>query len=265
MRRSSSATDATAPDPAVPTGSGPRRRGIAGSEVVGLLRASHPRQTLLTAAGLTAAAALADRPARELALVFVTVVVGQLIVSWHHELADRQRDQRRERSDKPVASGWVASGNAWYAVIVAALLVVPLSISHGVVPGLCYLASLVTAAVASTGVRTTPLSFVPWAVTWALYPPFLGAGGWGGEARPEALSWTMVGLFAALGVAVHVLRALPGLVEEHEDGWHSLPLVLARRIGATPLLVVAAVTAVTLAVAILLVGLSSGLGGATLG
>ena len=54
-----------------------------------LLRAAHPKQALLTAAGVAAAAALAGRPARELGLVFVTVLVGQAIVGWHNDLVDR--------------------------------------------------------------------------------------------------------------------------------------------------------------------------------
>ena len=42
----------------------------------------------------------------------------------------------------------------------------------------------------------------------------------------------MTVLAALLGVGVHVLRALPGLVADNEDGWRHLPLRLALRTGA---------------------------------
>ena len=45
-------------------------------------------------------------------------------------------------------------------------------------------------------------------------------------------------LAALLGVGVHFLRALPGLVADHEDGWRSLPLRIALKTGATRLLVI---------------------------
>lgn len=228
--------------------------------------AGHPRQTLATAAALAAVAALTGRPLREVALVLATVLVGQLLLAWHHDIVDRERDARHEVPHKPVADGWLTTGNAWYACAVAALVVVPLSVSHGLVPGLCYLGSLVAGLTAHSRLRRTPLSWLPWAVAWALYPPFLGAGGWDGKAgADEPVSWAMVGLFAALGVSLHVLRSLPGLVDEREDGWHSLPLLVAVRTGATKLLVVASVAAAVVLALILFVGQSSGLGGATLG
>lgn len=264
MTRPSTAGGPVPDDDVVPTGTGPRRRGVLGWQPVGLLLAAHPKQTVLTAVAMAGVAAFTRRPLPELGLVLVTVLVGQTILAWHNDLVDRHRDARHGVPGKPIADGRVEPGNAWYALLVAALLVVPLAISHGVLPGLCYLASLVTAAAAATPIRRTPLSFLPWAATGALYVPFLGAGGWGGDERAAPVSWTMVALWAGLGVAVHLLRSLPGLVPDHEDDWHSLPLLIALRTGATGLLILALLLAAGLVVAIVLVGQSSGLGGATL-
>ncbi len=47
----------------------------------------------------------------------------------------------------------------------------------------------------------------------------------------------MVVLAALLGVGVHLLRSIWGLVADDEDGWTYLPLRLGRRLGATRLLV----------------------------
>ena len=49
-------------------------------------------------------------------------------------------------------------------------------------------------------------------------------------------TWPMVALAAALGLCVHVLLALPGLVHDHAEGERSLPLVLALRTGTPRLL-----------------------------
>jgi hypothetical protein len=71
----------------------------------------------------------------------------------------------------------------------------------------------------------------------------------------------MVVLAGLLGIGVHLLTALWGLVADHEDGWTYLPLRLGLRIGAARLLAVACtylglVTA-ALAVAGTLVGLEA--------
>ena len=77
-----------------------------------------------------------------------------------------------------------------------------------------------------------------WAASYALYPAFLSYGGWGGQATGDPPEVAMVVLAAALGVGVHFLCALPGLVADHEDGFRHLPLRVALKIGATRLLVV---------------------------
>ena len=69
----------------------------------------------------------------------------------------------------------------------------------------------------------------------------------------------MTALAAALGLGVHVLTALPGLVHDHEEGERSLPLVLALRTGTPRLLLVAGVFTGLVAVAILITGRTAGL------
>ena len=54
-------------------------------------------------------------------------------------------------------------------------------------------------------------------------------------------------LAAVLGVCVHVLSSLPGLVADHEAGRRHLPLRIALRVGAPRLLWISGVlTAATL-------------------
>ncbi|GAA1146029.1 UbiA family prenyltransferase [Nocardioides aquiterrae] len=236
-----------------------RRRALAHTTPVLLLRAAHPRQAVITAGGLAIAAAISGRPGREVALVLATVLVGQAVLGWHNDLVDRRRDASRLPSGKPLADGYLDPGTAWFALICGVLLVVPLSIQNGVTAGAAYLASVGVGLVGNVVLRNGWLSWLPWAAAFALYPFFLSYGGWGGAATGEPPEPVLVALAALLGVGVHVLCALPGLVADHEDGRRHLPLRIALRIGATPLLVLALAWTVLAVAAMLVVGNSVGL------
>lgn len=223
-----------------------------------LVRAAHPRQALATAAVLGTAAAVAGRPLREVALVAGTVLVGQSILGWADDLADRRRDQRH-RPEKPLSGGALDPGTVWFALTCAVLLVVPLAISHGRRAGLAYLALLALAAIGDRLLHARVLSFVPWMASFALYPAFLAYGGWNGVGTETPPTVVMTALAAALGLGVHVLTALPGLVHDHEEGERSLPLVLALRAGTPRLLLVAGILTGLVAVAILIAGRTIGL------
>lgn len=223
-----------------------------------LVRAAHPRQAVATAVALGAAAAVSGRPLREAALVAATVLVGQSVLGWLDDLADRSRDARH-RPDRPVASGRLDPGTVWFAVACGVLLVVPLAVANGRAAAAAYLASLVVAALGDRLLHARPLSFVPWMVSFGLLPTFLAYGGWGGVGTTTPPTVTMTALAAALGLTVHVLLALPGLVHDHEEGERSLPLLLALRTGTPRLLVLASVATGVLAVAVLFTGQTVGL------
>ncbi|WP_210439843.1 UbiA family prenyltransferase [Nocardioides xinjiangensis] len=223
-----------------------------------LVRAAHPRQALATAAVLAAAAAVAGRPPREVALVAATVLVGQSLLGWADDLADRRRDARR-RPDKPLSGDRLDPATVWFALTCAVLLVVPLSVAHGRRAGATYLALLAVSAIGDRLLHARPLSFVPWMVSFALYPAFLAYGGWAGVGAPTPPTEVMVALAAVLGVAVHVLLALPGLVHDHEEGERSLPMLLALRTGTPRLLLLAGALTALVVAAILIAGRTVGL------
>jgi 4-hydroxybenzoate polyprenyltransferase len=229
--------------PATSTPTGPQRRAprksvVAGSWPVLLLRTAHPRQALLTAVGLAVAAALSGRSVPEVGLVLATALVGQAILGWHNDLVDRARDRRHDPAGKPIGGGLLDPGTAWFALICGVLLVVPLSISNGVTAGSAYLIALVVGLLGNVVLRRGLLSWLPWAVSYALYPAFLSYGGLGGDAAGSPPEISITVLAVLLGVGVHFLRALPGLVADHEDGWRSLPLRVALKTGATRLLII---------------------------
>lgn len=251
--------DVVEPPPVAPRErrTGPAR--VLDTTPVLLVQAAHPRQAVLTAVLMTVVAALADRPTRELGLVLLTVLVGQAMLGWHNDLVDRRRDAAHATSGKPIADGRLDPGTVWFALACAVLLLVPLAVSHGTTAGLLYLGSVLIGLLGNLTLRTGVLSFVPWAAAYATYPAFLSYGGWGGVGTGEAPEPAMVLLAALLGVGVHLLTALWGLVADHEDGWTYLPLRLGLRLGAARLLAVAAVYLGLVAVAMAFVGTTSGL------
>jgi 4-hydroxybenzoate polyprenyltransferase len=227
---------------------------------------------VLVAAGMAVAAVLSGRSGREVLLVLVTVLVGQAVLGWHNDLVDRDDDgaggESAESGEaaaparavrKPLAAGDLDPGTAWFALICGVLLLVPMSVQNGVTAGAFYLGSVAVGVIGNVVLRGGWLSWVPWALAWGLYPFFLSYGGWGGRTVGSAPQPLMVVLAALLGIGVHVLTSLPGLVADHEHGRRHLPLRLALRTGAPRLLVVAVAWTVVVLAGLLLVGHTVGL------
>jgi 4-hydroxybenzoate polyprenyltransferase len=237
------------------------RRGstLARSMPVLLVRAAHPRQAAVTALAMGAAAGLAGRPLREIGLVAATVLVGQALLGWDNDLGDRRRDARHDAPGKPVAQGLLEPGTVWFTGLCALLLVVPLAVSAGTLAGVSYLLALAVGLLGNRVLRGSVLSWLPWAVQFALYPAYLAYGGWNGQGTDTPPTIVMTALAALLGVGVHVLRALPGLVADNQDGLRHLPLRIALRTGAPRLLVLAGVLTGLVVVAMLVVGQAVGL------
>jgi 4-hydroxybenzoate polyprenyltransferase len=227
--------------------------------VPSLVLAAHPLQALLIALGTAFAALLSGRDWREVGLVLAAVLIGRITYGWLNDVADRERDIAVERQSKVLVREWLDRGTLTFATAVAVCFLVPLSIANGTVAGAFHLGSVAAAWLYNTRIKTTPLSFLPWALSFALLVPFLSYGGWGGGAHGAAPEWVMVGLAALLGVCIHVLAALPDLVEDNRNGIRSLPLVVALKVGAQPLLwIMVILTALTVG-AVVMAGMSVGL------
>lgn len=237
---------------------------VRNSSVVLLVRATHPRLLLATSLGMGIAAALAGRPTREVGLVVGAFAVGQAILGWHNDLVDRKRDLARFDEShppqaKPVAAGMLDAGTVAFAMACGVLLLVPVSVSAGVTAGLSLLAYVAVGMLGNLVLRKGVLSWLPWAASYALLPAYLAYGGWGGEGSDTPPEVALTALAALLGVCVHVLSSLPGLVADNRDGWRTLPLRIALRTGAARLLWISlALTALTL-VAIAVAGTRVGL------
>lgn len=243
--------------PALPAAG--RSRFLDRSVAVQLLQAAHAKQAITTALAMALAAAVSGRPARETAVVLVTVLVGQTILGWHNDIVDRQRDKAHGLTGKPVAMGRLSTDTLWYALLVAALLLVPLAITTGIKAGCLYLASVAIGLLGNVLLRTGFFSWWSWAASFALLPAYLSFGGWGGQAEGNPPETSIVVLAALLGIGVHFTRAVWGLVADHEDGWTYLPLKLGLKIGATRLLALSTVYTVVIVVLLAVAGAKVGL------
>lgn len=224
-----------------------------------LLQAAHTKQAVGTALAMGVVAAVAGRPAREAGVVLLTVLVGQTILGWHNDIVDRQRDKSHDLKGKPLAMGRLQSETVWYAIVVATLLLVPLAITTGIRAGCLYLGAVAVGMLGNIVLRTGFFSWWSWAASFALLPAYLSYGGWGGQAVGSPPETSIVVLSALLGIGIHFLRAVWGLVADHEDGWTYLPLKLGLKLGATRLLALATLSTAVITILLVVMGAKVGL------
>ncbi len=253
------ATPGTAPESAPPGDDSAAAYSVRTMLPVLLLRAAHPRRALITALVMGIVAALAGRPGNEALLVLATVLVGQVVLGWHNDAVDAERDARQQPDTKPVAQGLLDRGTLWFAIACGALVLVPLAVANGLTSAAFYLGSVLVGLIGNVALRHTVFSWLSWAASFALLVPFLTYGGLGGQAVGSPPEPLVVGLAALLGIGVHVLSALPGLVGDNAEGSGSLPLLLALRTGAPKLLVITGVYLTVVTLALVVVGLQVGL------
>lgn len=229
------------------------------SQLLGLVRATHPRQAVAVALAFAVVAALTGRSGKEIVVTALAGLVVQLFLGLVNDLCDEASDRAAGFSGKPLAEGTVARANATWLALVLLLVSIPLALQVGTVAGLALLATVVVGAVHDRWLHRGVLSWLGWTVTFALYPAFLAYGGWGGgrHGHPPTVAITVVA--AVLGLCTHFLTALPDLVGDHEAGSRSLPLRIALRTGAPRLLTVTSVVTVAACVALAAVALGPGL------
>ncbi len=256
--------DAHPPLPHVPERSGLSGRLLGGRDAANvvslqLLQAAHAKQAVGTALAMALVAGISGRPARETGFVLITVLLGQVILGWHNDIVDRQRDQKHGLTGKPIASGRLSADTAWYAIVVGFIALIPLLTSTGIRAGAFYLASIAVAMLGNIVLRTGILSWWSWALSFGLLPAYLSWGGWGGQFVGRPPEPAIVVLAALLGVGIHFMRAVWGLVADHEDGWTYLPLKLGIKLGATRLLALSTLYCVVIVVLLVVTGARVGL------
>ncbi|TDN91182.1 UbiA family prenyltransferase [Microbacterium sp. BK668] len=210
---------------------------------------THPGPTLVVS-GLALALGIAVglEPWR-LLLLTLAVFFGQLSIGLSNDAIDAPRDRAVGRTDKPIARGDVTERTAWGAAIATAGIALLLSAPLGFGMLAAHAIFLASAWSYNAGLKSTPLSIVPFLVSFGIFPSLATL------AAPDpgvAAPWGWIA-GAALGAAVHLTNVLPDLDDDRRTGVRGLP----HRMGARASAVVAAAGIVAGAVAVL-VGSSGG-------
>jgi 4-hydroxybenzoate polyprenyltransferase len=192
---------------------------------LGLLKACHPEPT---AAVTTVAALLAltsgRGPGGALA-VAGAVLSSQLAVGWCNDAIDAVRDAAVGRRDKPIVAGTVSRRTVAVAAAVAAALTVPLALVSGLGPGAVATVGLASALLYNWPLKSTAVSVLPYAVSFAALPAFVVLG----VSRPP---WWLVAAGALLGAGAHFANVLPDLDDDARTGVRGLPHRMGGRASA---------------------------------
>jgi 4-hydroxybenzoate polyprenyltransferase len=192
-----------------------------------LVQACHPEPSLAVTSITTALAVSAGRGAGS-AWVAAALLTGQLSIGWSNDWIDADRDRSTARPDKPAARGDLPAETLRTAAFLAATACVPLSLAMGWKAGVAHLVAVAGAWAYNLHLKSTVLSWAPYALAFGLIPSIVTLGLPG---SPWAPGWATVA-GALLGVGAHVANVLPDLAGDAATGVRGLPHRLGPRLGA---------------------------------
>jgi 4-hydroxybenzoate polyprenyltransferase len=200
--------------------------------VVALARASHFAPTVAVTA-FTTALAVAVGVGWRSALVAAAVLAGQLSVGWSNDWLDRHRDRAAGRMDKPLVRGELDDDVVRNGAAAALAVCAVLSMALGWRAGVVHLAAVALAWSYNAGIKSTPVSVLPYMAAFGLLPTFVTL-----TLQPPRWPplWIIAGA-ALLGGGAHFANTLPDLRTDAETGVRGLP----HRLGATGSLAAATV------------------------
>lgn len=198
-----------------------------------LLRASHPEPGLAVTTLAVLLAVSMDASAGTVVLLGAAAFTGQLSVGWSNDLIDVDRDREAGRRDKPLATGALRPATVRLAIGLALGCTVVTSLLVGLRPGALHLGLVALGWAYNAVLKRTLLSWLPYAVCFAMLPVVVSLAAPGHDAPP---AWMPVA-GALLGVGAHLINAVPDLEDDRRTGVRGLP----HRLGARRSLDVATV------------------------
>ncbi|AZS38522.1 1,4-dihydroxy-2-naphthoate octaprenyltransferase [Microbacterium lemovicicum] len=212
--------------------------------VAGVLwRSTHPGPSVVVTAIAVVLGSAAGLDLWRIAVLGAAILLGQLSVGLSNDAFDAARDRANARADKPLARGDVAVRTAWIAAgaTVAAALVLSAVLGIGML--VAHLIALASAWAYNARLKATPVSVLPFIVSFGLLPSLVTLSAADPRLAP-AWAWVAGG---AIGVAIHLTNVLPDLDDDARTGIRGLP----HRLGRTVSAVIAALALVAGAVAVL--------------
>jgi 4-hydroxybenzoate polyprenyltransferase len=207
----------------------------------GLAGSCHPGPTAAVTALSTGLLLRGGAPGPRAAIIGAAVLGGQLGIGWSNDLLDVARDPRPGRTDKPLVNGLVSARAVGVATVTALTGCVGLSLAVDRRAGALHLLAVSGGLAYNVGLKRTPGSPLPYAMSFGLLPVFLVRASGGAPAGWLPLAG------ALLGGGAHMFDALADIADDRDTGVRSLPAVLGpaftRITGAVLLTAAAAVLA----------------------
>ncbi len=193
--------------------------------LVGFIHACHPGPTAAVTVVFTAFGWSLGWQGFALALLAVTVLVGQLSVGWSNDAFDAGLDAQSARTSKPTFQGRLTARSLWIAAATALVISSVLSWAiAGPIGGSFHVFALLVAWTYNVALSRTVWSWLPYALAFGSVPPFLA---YGLDGRPPAL-WS-VACFAIIGVSAHIANALPDIATDTSAGRGGLVIRIGQR------------------------------------
>jgi 4-hydroxybenzoate polyprenyltransferase len=191
----------------------------------GLALASHPGPTVAVTTLVTVVAWSAGRSAPGCVLVAAAILTGHLSIGWSNDAIDAARDTSVARGEKPIVAGLVSRRTVWIGAIVMAAACIPLSLASGLLAGLTHLVGVAMAWTYNLRLKSTPISWLPYAVAFGLLPSFVTLG-----TPPEHgwAPWWATAATALLGLGAHLANVVPDLADDLATGIRGGPHRLGR-------------------------------------
>ncbi len=193
--------------------------------LIPIIRASHFPQTVAMVALATVSATIVGTAGWALVIVALAMLSGQLSIGWSNDYIDAQLDKHINRRNKPVVAQGLDPAQLRIPIVVALVMVIPLSImAAGFVGGIAHLVAVASAWIYNLYLARTVWSWLPYAVSFALLPVFIAQ-------TASAAKWPtipVVVLFSLVGVVAHILNAIPDIEIDREAGVGGLAVSLGR-------------------------------------
>lgn len=206
--------------------------------------ASHPGPTVAVTTLVTVVAWSAGRDLAGCFVVAAAILTGHLSIGWSNDAIDAPRDTSVDRNDKPIVLGLVSRRTVWTGAAVMAAACIPLSLASGLLAGLAHLVGVAAAWAYNLRLKSTPISWLPYAVAFGLLPSFVTLG-----TPPDHAwaPWWATTATALLGIGAHLANVVPDLADDLATGvkgWPQRLGALARLVAPLPLAAAAALLVV---------------------
>lgn len=194
------------------------------------IRLVHPAPTIAVTALSAALGAILlveagpFRPERWL-LTVAAVLGSQVFTGATNDLVDRGRDQAAGRADKPLAGGHLSTEAALWIASVGLALQLAASLQLGVLVLLLGAGATLSALTYNLWLSRTPLSVVPYLVSFGLLPLWVAAG----VGVPLDRVVPAVPLVAPFAAAAHLANVARDFASDADGGSRSLAIVLGER------------------------------------